>query len=66
MREFIKELFVYFVSFAVCLYALHGVDFEKFMKKNQTMKIQTLYLIMAAALAYLLGQFLLSIMYHYI
>lgn len=66
MWPFLKELLVYFVAFGVSLYALSGVDFEKIMRKGRSAQIQALYIILSMAIAYLLGQFLLAIMYHYI
>ena len=66
MWPFIKQLLVYFVAFVLSLYALSGVDFEKIMKSKRTQQIQTLYIILSMVLAYLLGEFLLAIMCHYI
>ena len=61
--HYIESTIIYFVFFALSLYALHAVDFEKFMKKGRVMQIQTLYLLLSMALAYILGRFLMEIMY---
>ncbi len=61
--SFIESLIIYFACFAASLYALSGVDFAKLMKKGRTIQIQALYLILAMAIAYLLGKFLMAIMY---
>lgn len=60
---YIMNLACYFFSFVACLYALSAVDFNKFLKKNRPAQAQALYLILAMALAYLLGRFILSITY---
>lgn len=65
MLDFIKPLLVYFIAFALALYALNGLDFSRFMRKGRTMQIQTLYLLLAAVIAYLFGQFLLTLMRGY-
>jgi uncharacterized integral membrane protein (TIGR02327 family) len=49
------------VVFAVCLWALDALDFNKLLKKNKVMQAQTLYLFLAMALAGLIVQFLLGL-----
>ena len=61
--SFLVNLVVYFFVFVVSLYGLSAVDFNKILKKNKPMQAQTLYLILAMALAYLLGRFILAITY---
>lgn len=61
--SFLTNLAVYFCAFVACLYALSAVDFNKILKKNKPMQAQALYLILAMALAYLLGRFILAITY---
>lgn len=62
MTYFIRVL-VYFVSFAISLYALSALDFNRLLKKNRVMAAQALYIVLAMAMAYLLGEFLIGIMY---
>ena len=49
------------VVFAVSLWALDALDFNKLLKKNKVMQAQTLYLFLAMALAGLVVQFLLAL-----
>lgn len=61
--SFIESLIIYFFSFAVCLYALSGIDFARIMKKGRSFQIQVLYLVLGMSMAYLLGKFIMAIMY---
>ena len=61
--SFLVNLVVYFCAFVASLYGLSAIDFNKILKKNKPMQAQTLYLILAMALAYLLGRFILAITY---
>jgi uncharacterized integral membrane protein (TIGR02327 family) len=49
------------VVFAVSLWALDALDFNKLLKKNKVVQAQTLYLFLAMALAALVVQFLLAL-----
>jgi len=49
------------VVFALCLWALDALDFNKLLKKNKVIQAQTLYLFFAMALAGLIVQFLLAL-----
>ena len=62
MTYFIR-LLIYFVAFAISLYALSALDFNRFLKKNHVMAAQVLYIVLAMALAFLMGQFIMAIMY---
>lgn len=61
--EYLINLVTYFLSFIASMYALSSVDFNKFLKKNRPAQAQALYLILAMVMAYLLGQFILTITY---
>ncbi len=58
----IIDLFIYLVCFGICLYALNGIDFARFMRKGRTYEVQVLYFVLSLALAYLLGNFMMVIM----
>ena len=62
MIYFIR-LMIYFISFAISLYGLSAIDYNRLLKKNHVMAAQVLYLVLSMALAFLLGQFLMAIMY---
>jgi uncharacterized integral membrane protein (TIGR02327 family) len=49
------------VVFAVSLWVLDALDFNKLLKKNKVIQAQTLYLFLAMALAGLVVQFLLAL-----
>ena len=49
------------LCFLVSLFALSGVRFDRFVNVRQPMKAQVLLLVLAMALAYLCGSFLLEL-----
>ena len=51
----------YLLSFAVSVYALSGVKFDRFVNVRQPMKAQVLLLLLSMSLAYLCGSFLLEL-----
>ena len=65
MREFIMRIIVYLICFIICIFGLNSIDFARFLKKNKTTEAWVLYLILAMCLTYILGQFLMSIMYYF-
>ena len=60
MEYAIVKLAVYLLCFLVSLFALSGVRFDRFVNVRQPMKAQVL-LVLAMALAYLCGSFLLEL-----
>ena len=60
---YFTRLVIYFICFAISLYALNALDYNRFLKKNSIMKAQILYIIIAMAIAFLMGQFIMGIMY---
>ena len=57
----IIKLTVYLICFLVALYALSGVQFDRFVNVKQPMKAQVLLLLLAMALAYLCGTLILEL-----
>jgi uncharacterized integral membrane protein (TIGR02327 family) len=55
------EIALSLVVFALSLWALDALDFNKLLKKNKIIQAQTLYLFLAMALAGLVVQFLLAL-----
>ena len=55
----ILKLSVYLICFLAALYALSGVQFDRFVTVRQPMKAQVLFLLPAMALAYLCGMVIL-------
>ncbi|MEE0107968.1 MAG: DUF1146 domain-containing protein [Merdibacter sp.] len=61
MEYAIVKLSVYLLSFAVSVYALSGVKFDRFVNVRQPMKAQVFLLLLSMSLAYLCGSFLLEL-----
>lgn len=61
MMYFIIRLSVYIISFVLSLWALSNIQFEKFTHVSNPGKTQMLLLLLSMALAYYVGQFLLSL-----
>lgn len=57
----IIRLSVLFISFIACYYALLGIDFERFIRKGQTLQAQILAALLAMGLSYLVTQFFYSL-----
>lgn len=54
---------VYIAAFAVCFYALNGLDFSRFVKQGHVLQARILYWILVMSLAYLSGSFVLALIY---
>lgn len=61
MREEIVRYLILFVTFAVVMYALMGIDFGKFIHKNRTFQAQLLLILLSMAITYLVVQFIFSL-----
>lgn len=61
MVYFFVRISVYIISFILSLWALSNVQFQKFTNVSKPGKTQMLLLLLSMALAYLVGQFLLSL-----
>ncbi len=61
MSEQIIRVLVYFGGFALSLYALSALDFNRFLRKNRTIPAQILMLLLAMAMGTLVAQFLLAL-----
>lgn len=57
----VMKCVVYLVCFVASLYALSGVQFDKFIYVRQPIKAQVLLLLLAMALAYLCGTLILEL-----
>lgn len=65
MIRFYLRTAVYLFCFVVSLYGLSAIDFNRFIKKGSIGKAWVLYFVIAMSLAYLLGSFLMSIIYYF-
>lgn len=57
----VLELILYFIFFAISLYALNSVNFNKLLVPAKAKQAQVLIILLAMALAYLSLQFLLNL-----
>lgn len=65
MYRFYLRIFIYFLCFGLSLWGLSALDFNRFLKKNKVAQAQVLYIILGFALAYLMGEFLMAIIYYF-
>ena len=63
LAKFIIKAIVYGLTFVASFYAINSINFEKLLKKNSVKQAQLLYMLLAMALAYLVGSFILSFVY---
>ena len=62
---FYLQVIVYLFSFVVSLYGLNAIDLNRFIKKGRVAQAWVLYFVLGMSLAYLLGSFLMSIIYYF-
>lgn len=65
MYDFWLRVFIYFICFALSLMALTAIDFNRLVKKNASFNAQVLYGLIGIALAYLVGEFVMNIIYYF-
>lgn len=65
MLKFYLKIVIYLVMFAVSFYGLRALDFNRFLKKNPGPSGAILYILVALIMAYLLGEFMISITYFF-
>ena len=65
MTNFVSKIIVYLISFLISLYGLSAIDFNRLLKKNNVKEAWVLYFVLSICLAYLFGQFIISITYFF-
>ena len=65
MLRFYLQVTVYLFSFVVSLIGLNALDLNRFIKKGHVASAWVLYFVLGMSLAYLLGSFLMSIIYYF-
>ena len=55
------EYFVYFITFALSMYALSSVKFDKFTHVSNPTKVQLLWILLSTAIAYGVSQFIFAL-----
>lgn len=63
MLNFFVKVVIYLMMFVASLYGLNALDFNRFLKRNPGPSATILYILIALIMAYLLGEFMISITY---
>ena len=63
MNNFIYRILIYLICFVLSLFGLKALDFNRIIKKNSVVEARVLYFLIAISLTYIIGQFVISIMY---
>ena len=63
MLDFYIRVAIYFICFLFSMYGLSGLDFNRLLKQGKVAQGQILYFVIACCMAYLMGQFMISIIY---
>lgn len=65
MNKFIFKICIYLLCFILVMFGLSALDFNKLIKKNKVNEARVLYLILSMVITYLLGSFLMDIIYYF-
>ena len=65
MLKFYLRVIVYLFSFVVSMIGLNALDFNRFIKKGHIASAWILYFTVGMSLAYLLGSFLMNLIYYF-
>ena len=65
MTDFYLRVLIYFFCFLISLYGLQALDFSRFVKQGRVFQAQLLYFIISCSLAYLMGSFMMSVIYYF-
>lgn len=65
MYNFYLKVAIYLMCFVLALYGLSALDFNRFIKKGKVAQSWVLYFVIGMALAYLLANFLMAIIYYF-
>lgn len=64
MLKFWLRVIVYLFSFLISMYGLSSLDFNRLLKKNKPAQAQVLYILIAFAMSYLVGKFIIELIYY--
>ena len=65
MLKFYLRVIVYLLSFVVSMIGLNALDLNRFIKKGHVASAWVLYFTVGMSMAYLLGSFLMSLIYYF-
>lgn len=64
MEFFIIKLCIYALSLLLSAFGLNALDFNKIIKQNRVVEARVLYFILLIVFTYIIGQFVISVMYY--
>ena len=65
MYRFYLRVLIYIICFIMVLFGMSSFDYNRFIKQGKVSQGWILYFAVAFALAYLVGSFLMSIIYYF-
>ena len=65
MYRFYLRVLIYIICFVMVLFGMSSFDYNRFIKQGKVAQGWILYFAIAFALAYLVGSFLMSIIYYF-
>lgn len=65
MFEFYLRIGIYFFCFLLALFGMSALDFNRFLKQDRVVQAQVLYFVICCALSYLMGNFMIALMYRF-
>ena len=65
MLKFYLKVAIYLISFVISLFGLSAVDFNRYIKKGKIAQGWVLYFVLAMVMAYLFGNFSMSLIYYF-
>ncbi|MBQ1326311.1 MAG: DUF1146 domain-containing protein [Solobacterium sp.] len=63
LTQFLLRAAVYAVCFCASFYSMGALDYEKCLRQNHVYQARLLYVLLAMALGYLSGSFIISFIY---
>ncbi len=63
MKEYVYRTILYLSCFFVSFWALMGLDFERLIRRGRTRQAQVILFLLSMAIAYLVAQFLMGLLY---
>lgn len=65
MSKFYYKIVLYLLCYVLVMFGLNAFDYNRFIKQNRVVEARVLYLIISFVLTYLLGSFLMDIIYFF-
>ena len=65
MYKFYLKVVIYLLCFAISMFGLSAFDFNRFLKKSHVAAAWVLYFTVGMSMAYLVGSFLIALIYYF-